>query len=297
MNTDAHHLVVETQYATDLTLSGLRRLCAVPTGEGAFGRDNDYALHVGLYSYCAGLERLCKLAIACHGFTTGGTFPKLKGYSHKISRLLDAVEALDLAPLGGATWNEQYTSRPTVDLDPELTEFVERFAGGAGRYEHLDSLWDAAAQVSTVADWAQLSARSSVSPEITRLLSLRLGVHEAVSDALIEAELETSGSQVVDALGTPMFPPSVGVVMSLFRNVRWVSAVLDCTTYYAHQKLPILGEVVSRAFVHPSRDFFAWQIAQFADEEVVAEELEDVLPRLRAKQATFDAEDGVDPSE
>lgn len=62
-------LVAEAQFATELALTGLRRLCSVPTepdiGGGRRSSDRNYSLHVGMYSYSSGLERLCKLAIAC----------------------------------------------------------------------------------------------------------------------------------------------------------------------------------------------------------------------------------------
>ena len=70
-------------------------LPSLPILNGPVGqRDLNYALHVGMYSYSSGLERLCKLAIACNGYATTGDFPKLRDYSHKIGNLLDAVEEL-----------------------------------------------------------------------------------------------------------------------------------------------------------------------------------------------------------
>ena len=60
-----HVLVAEAQFATELTVAGLRRLCLVPGEvnlERWVGDDRNYALHVGMHSYASGLERLCKLA-------------------------------------------------------------------------------------------------------------------------------------------------------------------------------------------------------------------------------------------
>lgn len=99
-------LVVETQFATELTLTGLRRLCSVPTDPALVrwgSKDLNYALHVGMYSYSSGLERLCKLAIACNGYATTGEFPELRRYSHKIGKLLDAVEKLSPPTSGPGT--------------------------------------------------------------------------------------------------------------------------------------------------------------------------------------------------
>ncbi len=133
------NLVVETQFATELTLSGLRRLCSVPTDPAMVqwgSNELNYSLHVGMYSYSSGLERLCKLAIACNGYATTGEFPKVRKYSHKIGNLLDAVEKLSPPPSspGSAPLKEGYLVRPVDGLDPDLTNTVERFASGAGRY-------------------------------------------------------------------------------------------------------------------------------------------------------------------
>lgn len=145
-------LVAETQFATELTVSGLRRLCSVPVLSDQFPwstRDLNYALHVGLHSYSSGLERLCKLAIACNGYASTGEFPALRGFSHKIGALLDAIEGLTPTAADASTPKSAYLARPVDGLDPALTNTVERFAGGAGRYEHLDLLWKNDAETST----------------------------------------------------------------------------------------------------------------------------------------------------
>lgn len=87
-----------------------------------------------------------------------------------------------------------------------------------------------------------------------------------------------------------MFEPSVGVVLSLFRKVRWVSEVLDVATYYTGRGLPILGEVVN-TFVLPSAEFFKYDIAGISDKDVVEEELEEVYPRIREREAEGGDED------
>ena len=129
-------LVAETQFATELTLAGLRRLCAVPTDPELVkwgSKGLNYALHVGMYSYSSGLERLCKLAIACNGYASTGEFPKLRKYSHKIGNLLDAVEALTPMDSDASTYKAKYLVRPVDALDPDLMNTVERFANGTGR--------------------------------------------------------------------------------------------------------------------------------------------------------------------
>lgn len=286
-------LVAETQFASELVLTGLRRLCAVPTDSEVLawtGRDLNFALHVGLHAYSSGLERLCKLAIACTTYAATGEFPKLKEYSHKIGKLIDEVEAL--TPTGaGLSSDKEYLARPVDALDPDLIATVEDFASGAGRYEHLDSLWNDKVKVSTYDEWCALAARASVSPEVHDLMRLKDKMAHAIRSELADDGLKATGQAVVDDLELPMYEPSVGVVMSLFRRVRWVSAILDGSTHYTGRNLPILGEVVGTTFVHPSADFFQYEIARISDQYVVEEELQDVFPRILEREAEEDDED------
>lgn len=280
-------LVAEAQFATDLTLTGLRRLCSVPTGSDLFpwgGKDQNYALHVGMYAYSSGLERLCKLAVACNGYAARGEFPRLRSYSHKIGDLLNAVD--DLEPTGpGVSIKARYLVRPLDSLDPGLTNSIERFANGAGRYEHLDLLWNDNVEVHTYNEWSALAARASISKEVRQLISTRERTAYAIESELVEAGLAPIAQRVFEDLALPIYEPSVGVVLSLFRKARWVSAVLDVATYYTRPELPILGEVVSRVFMHPSADFFNYHIARIGDEEAVGEHLQAVYKRIRNREA------------
>ncbi|WP_211880021.1 hypothetical protein [Pseudarthrobacter albicanus] len=289
-------LVVETQFATELTLTGLRRLCAVPTDPELVkwgSRDLNYALHVGMYSYSSGLERLCKLAIACNVYATTGEFPRLRDYSHRIGALIDAVEALS-PPTTAPDPSEretEYLVRPLDDLDPELVGTVERFASGAGRYEHLDALWKDDAEINTYNEWSALAGRASVSKEVRRLISLKDAMAHAIGSELADDGLESTARTVMEDLELPMYEPSVGVVLSLFRKVRWVSTILNVATYYTDPDLPILGEVVSPTFIHTSADFFNYHIARISDDAVVEEELGEVFERINAREAESDEED------
>jgi hypothetical protein len=246
-----------------------------------------------MYSYSSGLERLCKLAIACHGYATTGEFPKVRKYSHKIGDLLDAVEKLSppRSSPGSAPRKEGYLVRPVDGLDPDLTKTVERFASGAGRNEHLDSLSNDDAEVNTYNEWSALAARSSTSEDVRRLISLKEAMTYAIGSELADDGLESSGQTVMEDLELPMFQPSVGVVLSLFRKVRWVSTILDVSTYYTSPNLPILGEVVSPTFIHKSADFFNYHVARFSDDAVVEEELAEVYERIRVREAETDDED------
>lgn len=288
------NLVVETQFATELTLAGLRRLCSVPTDPALVrwgSEELNYSLHVGMYSFSSGLERLCKLAIACNVYAETGSYPKLKKYSHRIGDLLDAVEKLTPSGPGVSKHDEDgYLLRPVSDLDPDLTKMVQRFANGAGRYEHLDSLSDDAAEVNTYKDWSELAARASVSGEVHRLISLKEAMAHALESELSEAGLEATARSVIEDLTVPTYEPSVGVVLALFRQVRWVSTILDVATCYTKEDLPILGEVVSPPFIHSSENFFNYSIARISDDYVVGEELEEVYERINAREAERDDE-------
>lgn len=266
--------------------------CTYPPDMGPWrSRDLNYALHVGMYSYAAGLERLCKLAIACNEYAACGEFPKnLKEYSHSIGTLLDAVEAL--VPAGpGASMRAKYLSRPLDDLDPDLMNMVERFAGGAGRYEHLDSLWKDDVEVKTYNDWSALAARASVSEEVSRLISTKDAIARVFESEMIDAGLEATMQSMMDELSLGTYKPSVGVVLSLFRTVRWVVSILDVATYYTREDLPILGEVVDPPFVHSSTSFFMYEITRIGDGEVVDDELAEAFTRLNMREAELDAED------
>jgi hypothetical protein len=75
-----NYLVSETLFASELVESGVSRLCAVPIRDDNWpvGNERMYSLHVGLHSYVTGLERLCKLTIACHGFLATGGFSSMR---------------------------------------------------------------------------------------------------------------------------------------------------------------------------------------------------------------------------
>ncbi|GGQ04977.1 hypothetical protein [Streptosporangium pseudovulgare] len=287
-------LVAETQFATELTVTGLRRLCSVPTEPELFPggyKALNYALHVGMHSYSSGLERLCKLAIACNVYAATGTFPNLRSYSHKIGNLLDAVGALTPTSHGTSICKAKYLVRPLDGLDPDLTSMVERFANGAGRYEHLDSLWNGETEVSTYNEWSAIAARSSVSDEVRELTSIKKAMAEAIGSELVDRGLESTGQMAMEDLALPTYEPSVGMALSLFRKVRWASTMLDTATYYTRQELPLLGEVVAPIFCHSSADFFKYHIAKIEDEEAVVEELREVFKRIRVREAEEDAED------
>ena len=289
-------LVAEAEFAAELVLTGIRRLCSVPTESELGGKtrsnDRNYSLHVGMHSYSSGLERLCKLAIACNGFAADGKFPKLRKYNHKIGGLLDAVE--DLIPSGpgmASMHRAEYLVRPKDDFDPELTGMVERFANGHGRYEYLDSLWQDTPEVTTFNQWSALAAKSTVTEEVRDLIGLKDAMIYAIEAELTEAGLESSSERVREDFGLQTYVPSVGVALRLYRKVRWVSAILDVATYYTNPGIPILGEVVSPTLTQSTANFFRYEIARIPDEEAVTEELEEVYKRINKREAEDDDDD------
>lgn len=270
------NIVAETQFATELSLNGLRRLCTVPTGTTDLwgSSEQNYALHVGLYSYTSGLERICKLAISCYGYVREGKFSQLPK-SHDLGKLLDAVEALDLTKIDIHKQNNKYLQRPTDPLNTEAIEMATRFAMArdGGRYEHLDSLLNDDIEVKTYAQWTELAAKSAISPEVQRLVSLQEAMSDVVESVMIIEELESVHASILPEDLTRMYEPSIGAALTLFRLVRWASAILDAITYYTGRELPLLADLLTPTFNHTSEDFFNYNIARFSGDLVVEEEL------------------------
>lgn len=274
-----NYLVSETLFASELVESGVSRLCTVPIRDDNWpvGNDRMYSLHVGLHSYVTGLERLCKLTIACHGFLATGGFSSMKKYGHRIGGLLDAVESLDLRILPQDV--KTVPARPSDDLDPTLTEALERFANGAGRYEHLDSLWDQKADVATLKTWTELCDRVAPSERVRELTSLRNLVVERMRLLSTHAHLEGSAYALLESLDPYLSELSTAVAFRLYEKARWVAKTLDGLTYYTHQELPLLGEAVE-AIRPPAESFFQYSVAHIEDEQATIEDLESHFERF-----------------
>jgi hypothetical protein len=278
MPTRWNYLVSETQFATELVVTGIRKLCTVPirNDDWPVGHSQTFPLHVGLHSYTSGLERLCKLTIACHGFVTTGAFPPLRPFGHKIGELLDGVERLDLRTI--PQLHKTPAVRAADNLDPMLTDALERFANGAGRYEHLDSLWNDQAGVSTLDTWTQLCARVALSERVQHLLSIRSAVISAIRTLCTDGDLEASAYAILDPVDSFLSELSVGVALHLYQKASWVASALDALTYYTHQDLPLLGEAVED--IPPAEAFFQYSVAQVEDEQATLDELEKHFQRF-----------------
>lgn len=264
------NLVSETQFAVDLILTGLRRVSRLPMEGSIFGEisyDQTFPLHVGLHTYTSGLERLCKLALACEGFLETGSFPSVRKFSHKIGPLLDEIEKL-----GPFEEGKDYLIRPTDEYEADLVAWLEQYSSGSGRYELLDSLSSGATELPTWETWVAFCSRGSISESVQESILLLDASGEALREIAMEHDLESVASPMLENFENPISEKSAAVGLAMFRRARWVASILDKISYYTHEDLPILGEALFR-LEQTSDDFFAFEVARLSDPDVVREEL------------------------
>lgn len=267
------NLVSETQFAADLILTGIQRVSRLPMDgniPGYISYDQTFPLHVGLHTYTSGLERLCKLALACHGFLKTGSFTPVRKYSHRLTELLDALGSLDLSGLPRA--RGQYLSRPADKYEPELNEWLERYSSGNGRYELLDSLSSGSQTLPTWETWALFCSRGAVSDEVRRCIDMHYASGHALREIATSHELESVAAGHLEEFDSSISEKSAAVGLAMYRRARWAASVLDALSYYTHQELPLLGEALVK-LRQTSDNFFAFEIAKLSDQEVVEEEL------------------------
>lgn len=281
--------MTETQFATESVLEGIRRVSALPVGWDSerlinVPYDQTYPLQIGLMLYTSGLERLCKLALACHGLAQDGEFRNVRRFSHRLSELLNAIEQLDLSRFG--TRRNIYLTRPDDEFGAELVVWLERFASGGGRYELIDSLARDDAELLTWDTWMTFCARGVVTDDVRLSISVHAGIGSALGDIAIAHDLESAAGQYVESSQRGFSEPAVAVGLAMHRRARWVAAVLDAVTHYTDERLPILSEV-TYVLTHPTNDFFMWEIAGLSDREVIVDELTEHLEH-------FDFPDEVD---
>lgn len=253
------------------------------------GYDQTYPLNVGLHMYTSGLERLCKLALACHGFLSTGAFTEVRRYSHRLSELLHALEDLDMRQVNSL--HPDYLVRPADEFGDDLIEWLERFASGGGRYEILDSLTNTDADVLTWDTWVQFCSRGVASEDVEQSISIHAAVGSALTEVCIANDLESSAYPFLLTSTRPLFKTSATVGLAMYRRARWAAEILASVTYYTHKDLPILREAVN-ALTQVDDNFFAYEIAQISDREPVIEELTShresfVMPVL-AEDENFD---------
>ncbi len=267
------NLVAETQFAADLVLTGIRRVSQLPMDGGIDGRisyDQTFPLHVGLHTYTSGLERLCKLSLACDGFLASGSFKPVKGYSHKITELLDAVEQIDLTRVPKA--DGEHLVRPVDEYEPELNDWLERYASGSGRYELLDSLSSGAQSLPTWETWAHFCARGTVSDEVRQYIAMHTATGEVLQRVTSAHDVESVAAGHLEEFNHRLSERSAAVALAMYRRARWAASILDALSHYTHADLPILGEALVE-LRQTTDNFFAFEIARLSDPAVVEEEL------------------------
>ena len=267
------NLVVESQFATELVRSGISQVCALPMSgdeRARVGYDQTYPLNIGLHLYTSGLERLCKLALACHGFVATGEFSNVRNYSHRLSNLLSALEELDTSQLDSL--NPHYLSRPSDEFGDDLVEWLERYASGGGRYEILDSLSRDDAHVLTWEKWEEFCSGGAVSEDVEQSISIRNAVGNALTDVCIANDLESAAYPLLEHATKPLHAAAVAVGLAMYRRARWPAEILASVSNYTSQELPILREAVN-VLTQTTDNFFAYEIAGVSDREPVIEEL------------------------
>ncbi|MDT0181447.1 hypothetical protein Q9S36_14790 [Microbacterium sp. ARD31] len=269
-----YNLVAESQFATELVRSGIARVCSLPMSAdrpgGQVGCDETYPLNVGLHMYTSGLERLCKLALACHGFATTGEFPKVRKYSHKLSGLLKAIEDLDMSAF--KPYYPEYLKRPGDEFGDELVEWLERYASGDGRYELLDSLTRDDVEILTWDVWVQFCSRGVVSDDVKESISIRYAMGEALGNVTVANDLESVAYPFWESTSRSFHAPAVAVGLAMYRRARWAAEIIGATTHYTGKGLPILREVVN-VLTQTTDNFFTYEVAGISDREPVVEEL------------------------
>lgn len=287
-------IVTETQFATESVLEGIRRVSALPVGWNSerlvnVSYDQTYPLQIGLMLYTSGLERLCKLALACHGLAQDGEFRNVRRFSHRLSELLNAIDQLDVSRF--ASRRDKYLTRPEDEFGSELVDWLERFASGGGRYELIDSLARDDTDLLTWDTWMAFCARGVVTDDVRLSIGVHAGIGNALGDIAIAHDLESAAGQYVASSQRGFSEPAVAVGLAMHRRARRVAAVLDAVTHYTDERLPILSEV-TYVLTHPTNDFFMWEIAGLSDREVIMAELTDHLEHF-----DFPEEDDLDKDE
>jgi len=234
---------------------------------GEISYDQTYPLHVGLHTYTSGLERLCKLALACDGFLKTGSFASVRSYSHKIGPLLDAI-----GKLGPFEDSKSYLLKPMDEYEPELVSWLEQYSSGSGRYELLDSLSSGATELPTWETWAVFCSKGTASENVRLRISMHSASGNALRDIAAEHDLENVAGSLLEDFQVPVSEKSAAVGLAMYRRARWVASILNELSYYTHEELPILGEALT-AFTSTSDDFFAYEVVGFSDPDVVEEEL------------------------
>lgn len=270
-------LVSETQFATGLTVDGLRTLCTVPFQDDfLIGYENDwrYLLHTGLHSFASGLERLGKLTLLLRSYQESGTFKAVRKLGHSISEILAQIETDQHASSLGS--NYKYATRPASILHEDAIAQLDKFAAGFGRYEYLDSLSKGNNDAKTFSTWKNLCTRAPKDFHVEELISL----YNAIPDALysVPAQNEALLYGMLDNRPGPYLASSSAASSLLFDVARWVSARLSHASRHSFyvlrdEQIPLLEEIVDQYLQHDWEQFYEYHILQLGDSTAVGEAL------------------------
>lgn len=266
------NLVAETQFANDLVQHGLQRISRLsmrPSFSGAIAYDQTYPLHSGLHAFTSGLERLCKLTLACDGFLRTGKFLPVRKYSHRLSDLLESLSDVRLpANLGRL---QRYTDAPADVFGERLVDWLQSYSSGPGRYELLDSLSSGAQDLPTWEEWRLLCALEAPEEDLKHIIALEKAGRDALSILASDNAMESVADSFLSG-PLDLSEESAPVLLAMYRRARWAASLLAVITDYSHEELPILKEAVV-SLLQGSLDFYAYDIARLSDPTVVEDEV------------------------
>lgn len=291
-------IISETQFAVHQAVDGIRTLAYVTNPDQLLFPDDGvelrYKLHNGLLSFTTGLERLAKLTVSANHFRLYGKYPKISGYSHAVTVLLDAVEGMDISSIPEQKRRAgEYVlaGRPAVPLP--LVPLLEKYAKGGGRYEYLDSLSGSDVEPGLYKDWIALANGYEAPDWLDHYLALTSSMPTAIYkianlvDAQGSGNAETLLQPYIDEFDEPLHPKSVAIALDCFRVARWVSGCLytiSSELFYPNSRVrgdfpvfPYLCEILGPKLLHSAEDYFCFSILRLDDPTTVREALEELL--------------------
>lgn len=273
-------LILENLNASSMIQDGLQRLCRVNVEEIFGSRPVEWVspLYLGLLDFTAGLERLAKITVSISGLLHGDSFTPVRRYGHKISKLLDAVEAIQL-PAG---FSCEFSARPTISQEPKLLELIDRFSVGAGRYENIDFLTVPDRTPELYDAWCEIVRNEPVPEHVEDLIILRKVIAEQTLDAAnsgdFPIDLETiilNWTDLEDA--RPVFAPSSTVAVQLSILTRWVADVQERINFALFRakpstpvKIPYLYEATANLRLSPEH-FFEHVVMEYSSADDLIE--------------------------
>ncbi|MBM7491931.1 hypothetical protein JOD64_003153 [Micromonospora luteifusca] len=279
-------------------MDGIRTLAYVTDPEQLLFSDGGlelrYKLHNGLLGFTTGLERLAKLTVSANHFRLHGEYPKVSKYSHAVTRLLDAVEDLDISSIpDGPGLAGKYVQAGRPDVPATLVPLLEKYAKGGGRYEYLDSLSGSDVEPGLYRDWIALAGGCEEPDWLGPYLALTSYIPHALYKVAHAAEAQRGWNAeillqpYIDQFDVPLHPKSVAMALHCFRLARWVTAFLSVISnelFYPSSGVrgktptfPYLCEVVDSTLLHSAENYFGFFVLRLDDPTAVREALEGLV--------------------